>query len=60
MTAEPGARPSDALAMWKRFERIAAVKRNQFVTLDADRINRNGPRIVDEMATMCEAIDRAR
>lgn len=60
MTAEPGARPSDALAMWKRFERIAAVKRNRYLTLDADRINRNGPRIVDEMATMCEAIDRAR
>ena len=30
------------------------------VTLDADRINRNGPRIVDEIAVMCEAIDRAR
>jgi iron complex transport system substrate-binding protein len=60
MTAEPGGRPSDALAMWKRFERIAAVKRDHFVTLDADRINRNGPRIVDEMVTMCEAIDRAR
>jgi vitamin B12 transport system substrate-binding protein len=60
MTAEPGAKPSDALAMWKRFEQVAAVKHNRFVTLDADRINRNGPRIVDEMATMCEAIDRAR
>jgi iron complex transport system substrate-binding protein len=60
MTAEPGARPSEALGMWKRFERITAVKHNRFVTLDADRINRSGPRIVDEMATMCEAIDRAR
>jgi len=60
MTAEPGARPSDALLMWKRFERITAVKRDRLVTLDADRINRSGPRIVDEMATMCEAIDRAR
>lgn len=60
MTAEPAARPSEALAMWKRFERISAVKRNQLVTLDADRINRHGPRIVDEMATMCAAIDRAR
>jgi iron complex transport system substrate-binding protein len=60
MTAEPGGTPSAAPSMWKRFERIAAVRRNQFVTLDADRINRNGPRIVDEMATMCAAIDRAR
>jgi iron complex transport system substrate-binding protein len=60
MTAEPGAKPSDALAAWKRFGQIAAVKAGRFVTLDADRINRNGPRLVDEMATMCEAIDRAR
>ena len=60
ITAEPGARPSDALSMWKRFHQITAVKRNQFVTLDADRINRHGPRIVDEIDTMCAAIDRAR
>ena len=60
VTAEPGARPSDALAMWQRFGRISAVRRNLLVTLDADRINRHGPRIVDELAVLCEAIDRAR
>lgn len=60
VTAEPGARPSGALAMWQRFERITAVRRNLLVTLDADRINRHGPRIVDEIAVLCEAIDRAR
>jgi len=60
ITAEPGAQPSDALSMWKRFQQITAVKRNQFVTLDADRINRHGPRIVEEIDTLCGAIDRAR
>jgi len=60
LTAEPGARPSGALESWKRFERVTAVRRNLLVTLDADRINRNGPRIVDELAVLCEAIDRAR
>ena len=60
VTAEPGARPSDALATWQRFGRVAAVRRNLLVTLDADRINRHGPRIVDELAVLCEAIDRAR
>jgi iron complex transport system substrate-binding protein len=60
VTAEPGARPSDALAMWQRFGRISAVRQNLLVTLDADRINRHGPRIVDELAVLCEAIDRAR
>jgi iron complex transport system substrate-binding protein len=60
ITAEPGARPSAALAMWQRFEGISAVKNHRFATLDADRINRHGPRILDEVAVMCEAIDRAR
>jgi iron complex transport system substrate-binding protein len=60
VTAEPGARPSGALSIWQRFERITAVRRNLLITLDADRINRNGPRIVDEIAVLCEAIDRAR
>jgi iron complex transport system substrate-binding protein len=60
VTAEPGARPSGALAVWQRFGRITAVRRDLLVTLDADRINRHGPRIVDEIAVLCEAIDRAR
>jgi iron complex transport system substrate-binding protein len=60
ITAEPGARPSGTLATWQRFGRITAVRRNLLVTLDADRINRHGPRIVDEIAVLCEAIDRAR
>jgi len=60
ITAEPGARPSGVLASWQRFGRITAVRRNLLVTLDADRINRHGPRIVDEIAVLCEAIDRAR
>ena len=60
VTAEPGGGRSDALSGWKRFERITAVRNSQLVTLDADRINRHGPRIVDEIAVMCEAIDRAR
>jgi iron complex transport system substrate-binding protein len=60
ITAEPGARPSEALSTWKRFERMSAVRNHHLVTLDADRINRNGPRIVDEIAVMCDAIDRAR
>jgi iron complex transport system substrate-binding protein len=60
VTAEPGARPSGVLANWQRFGRITAVRRDLLFTLDADRINRHGPRIVDETAVLCEAIDRAR
>jgi iron complex transport system substrate-binding protein len=60
VTAEPGARPSGALASWSRFERLTAVRRQHLVTLDADRINRHSPRMVDEIAVLCDAIDRAR
>jgi iron complex transport system substrate-binding protein len=60
MTAEPGGKPSEALTTWKRFERLTAVKRNLLVTLDADRMNRHGPRILDEAESMCAAIERAR
>ena len=60
ITAEPGGRPSGALAQWQRFKGLTAVRRGQLVTLDADRINRHVPRIVDEISVLCAAIDRAR
>jgi len=60
VTAEPDAQPSDALEMWRRFPQIPAVARNQLVTLDANRINRHTPRMVDELALLCARIDAAR
>jgi iron complex transport system substrate-binding protein len=60
ITAEPGGRAGDALTMWQRFPTLSATRRQQFVTLDADRINRHGPRLADEIAVLCEAIERTR
>lgn len=60
VTAEAGGTPSPALAMWARFEQMSAVRHRQWVTLDADRINRSGPRLADELAVLCTAIDHAR
>jgi iron complex transport system substrate-binding protein len=60
VTAEPGARPGAGLAQWQRFPRLAATRLGQFATLDADRINRHGPRLADEIAALCAAIDRTR
>jgi iron complex transport system substrate-binding protein len=60
VTAEPAGRASTALAAWSRFPRMAAVRRGQLVTLDADRLNRHGPRMPQEIGALCEAIDRAR
>jgi len=60
ITAEPGARASDALAMWHQFPSMAATRRGQFYTLDADRLNRHGPRLADEIGALCVAIERTR
>jgi iron complex transport system substrate-binding protein len=60
ITAEPAGRLSTALSEWQRFPTLAATRHQQFVTLDADRINRHGPRLADEIATLCAAIERTR
>ena len=60
ITAEPAGRASTALSEWQRFPTLAATRHQQFVTLDADRINRHGPRLADEIATLCAAIERTR
>jgi iron complex transport system substrate-binding protein len=60
VTAEAGGRPTDALAVWQRYPSLTATRHRQFVTLDADRINRHGPRLADEIAVLCAAIERTR
>ena len=60
VTAEAGAHASGALDMWKRFSGIPAVAHGQLVTLDADRLNRATPRMVEEVALLCARIENAR
>lgn len=60
VTAEAGGKPGTALDGWIKFERLSAVRLGMLVTLDADKINRHAPRIVDEAAMLCEHIERAR
>jgi iron complex transport system substrate-binding protein len=60
VTAEPDARASGALDPWRHFSRLAAVRYDGFATLDANRLNRHGPRLPDEIAELCKAIDRVR
>jgi iron complex transport system substrate-binding protein len=59
-TAEPDARPSAALDAWRRFGGLTAVRLNQLVTLDANKLNRHAPRLAEEVAVLCERIDAAR
>lgn len=60
VAAEPNGVPSPALERWKRYPTLRAVATGQLVTLDADRINRHGPRLPSEVARLCDAVERAR
>ncbi|HQR69001.1 MAG TPA: cobalamin-binding protein [Burkholderiaceae bacterium] len=60
ITAEPAGKPGDALAMWTRYPGLSAAGHGQLYTIDADRMNRHGPRLVDEIAVLCEDIEKAR
>ncbi len=59
-TAEADAKPSGALDLWKRFTAVPAVRHDLLVTLDGNKINRHSPRMLDEVAVLCEHIERAR
>ncbi len=48
------------LERWKRWPSLAAVKRDQLVTLPRDLLIRMGPRLVDGVAALCMAVDKAR
>lgn len=60
VTAEPDARASGALGTWRQFSQLTAVRHDSLATLDANRINRHGPRMPDEIAELCKVIDGVR
>jgi iron complex transport system substrate-binding protein len=48
------------LDAWRRFPSLPAVARNKLYVVDADLLHRSGPRFIDGVAQLCEAIERAR
>ena len=60
ITAEPGGNPSEALSLWQRFPTLSATRHGQLYTLNADRMNRHGPRLPEEIEVLCAAIERTR
>lgn len=61
LTAEPGGAPrADFAAAWRAYPQLAASRANAFVTLDADRLNRAGPRLPGEISKLCAAIEAQR
>lgn len=66
LAADPDAilTPSDAkdapLKSWQRFSRMKAVAANNLFVVNADWLNRAGPRIVDATAEVCKTLDIVR
>jgi iron complex transport system substrate-binding protein len=55
-------RDSDAaaFAIWRRHPALAATQGRWFYVLNGDSISRQGPRVVDGAAAMCDALDEVR
>lgn len=46
----------DMRRQWRRFANLPAVKRQAFVRVDADRLHRLTPRLIDGVAELCSAV----
>jgi len=53
---------SDAInkEIWTKWQNIKAIKKNHIYAIDGDLLHRFGPRAVEGLKQLCEAIDRAR
>ncbi|UDM51160.1 cobalamin-binding protein [Cupriavidus sp. MP-37] len=64
LTAGMGATRSDQplpdFEMWRRWQQVTAVARNNLFVIDGDLINRAGPRVVQGAAQICKDLDTAR
>lgn len=60
MTGDRQAEKSGGLEMWNAYPNLLAVKRDNLFSLDADLINRAGPRLIAGTAMMCEKLQLAR
>ena len=48
------------LAQWRRWPDMSAVSGNRFFVVDANLLHRPGPRFVDGVQQLCDAVERAR
>jgi len=51
---------SDGLAFWRKYPTLTAVHRGHLFSLNPDLLDRPGPRMVNGVKTLCEALDKAR
>ena len=55
-----GVARTDPFATWRRFARLPAVASDNLLVLDADRMSRATPRMLDGVEALCEGLDRFR
>lgn len=52
--------PNQINDYWQQFKAIPAVKHQQIITVNSDKLHRMTPRALDELEVMCEKVDKAR
>jgi iron complex transport system substrate-binding protein len=60
VAATAGARRPAWLDEWRAWPQLPAVRLDNLVVVDADRLHRAGPRFIDGMAQLCDALATAR
>lgn len=60
MTGDRQAQKSGGLEMWKSYPNLLAVKNDNLFSVDADLVNRAGPRLIQGAAIVCEKLALAR
>jgi iron complex transport system substrate-binding protein len=48
------------LEIWEQYPSLLAVQRGNLFSIDADLLNRAGPRMLDGTAAVCEKLEQAR
>jgi len=51
---------SDGLALWRKYPNLKAVQRGHLYSLNPDLLDRPGPRMVEGVKVLCEALEKAR
>lgn len=60
MTGDREAEKSGGLEIWKAYPNLLAVKNDNLFSVDADLVNRPGPRLIEGAAMVCEKLELAR
>jgi len=60
MTGDRQAEKSGGLEIWKQYKNMLAVKNDNMFSVDADLVNRAGPRLIEGAAMVCEKLELAR